>query len=292
MLYSIENEKIKVTVSDMGAEMTSLILKETGVEYLWQADPTYWGGHAYNLFPICGRLWEGKYTYKGNSYEMKLHGFARNSLYTLINKTENSLSFLLTDNEETLKQYPFHFELILTYSIDGNSVKTSFVVNNKDEKDLIFAVGGHPGFNVPLEAGEKFADYTMTFSEKCKPEVLCLSERCFYLGKNAPFELDNDISFNLTHSLFDNDAIFLTNVANEVTMQSKISKRYVKVSYPNMKYLGFWHTPLVEAPFVCIEPWTSYPAIDGNVDDFETKGEMLRLKPENTFEQSFTISIG
>ena len=30
MLYTIENAKIKVTVTDMGAEMTSLILKKTG----------------------------------------------------------------------------------------------------------------------------------------------------------------------------------------------------------------------------------------------------------------------
>lgn len=292
MLYSIENEKIKVTVSDMGAEMTSLILKETNTEYLWQADPTYWGGHAYNLFPICGRLWENKYTYKGATYEMKLHGFARNSLYTLVNKTETSLSFMLKDDENSLAQYPFHFELILTYTIEGNSVKTTFVVNNKDEKDLIFAVGGHPGFNVPLQDGEKFTDYALTFSKKCKPEVLCLSERRFYLGKNAPFELDNDISLNLTHNLFDNDAIFLTNMADEVTLQSKISKRYVKVSYPNMKYLGFWHTPLVEAPFVCIEPWTSTPAIDGNIDDFETKGEMVHLKPNSTYDNFFTITIG
>ena len=81
-------------------------------------------------------------------------------------------------------------------------------------------------------------------------------------------------------------------MADEVTLQSKISKRYVKVSYPNMKYLGMWHTPLVEAPFVCIEPWTSYPAIDGVVDNFETKGEMTHLKKGNTYENFFTITIG
>ena len=44
MIYTIENNKIRISVTDMGAEMTSLILKETGVEYLWQADPTAVGG--------------------------------------------------------------------------------------------------------------------------------------------------------------------------------------------------------------------------------------------------------
>ena len=88
MLYTIENSKIKVTISDMGAEMTSLVLKKTGTEYLWQADTEYWTGHAYNLFPICGRLWDGKYTYKGNTYEMNLHGFARKTEYQLAEQTE------------------------------------------------------------------------------------------------------------------------------------------------------------------------------------------------------------
>ena len=82
MLYTIENKKIKVTVSDMGAEMTSLILKKTGVEYLWQGDPTYWTGHAYNLFPICGRLWEGKYTYQGNTYYAAPMSFIRDNATT------------------------------------------------------------------------------------------------------------------------------------------------------------------------------------------------------------------
>lgn len=292
MIYSIENEKIKISVSDMGAEMTSLVLKETNVEYLWQADPEFWAGQAYNLFPICGRLWDGKYTYKGKTYEMNLHGFARKTLFSLVDKSENSLSFSICDSDASYAQYPFHFKLILTYTICDNSVTTTFSVINNDEKDLIFALGGHPGFNVPLADGEKFSDYSICFSDKCKPNKLCMSERCFYLGSKEPFKLDDDKSFSLSHSLFANDAIFLTDVAKEVTLKSNISNRYVKVSYPEMNYLGFWHKPQSEAPYVCIEPWTSVPAIDGKVDDFETKVSMMTLNSGKTHTQSFTISIG
>lgn len=293
MLYTIENEKIKVTVSDMGAEMTSLILKETGVEYLWQADPAYWTGHAYNLFPICGRLWEGKYTYQGKTYEMNLHGFARKTLYEMVAQTENSLTFRLTDSDVTYAQYPFRFELLLTYTLDGASVITTFHVENKDEKELIYAIGGHPGFNVPLADGETFMDYTITFSEKCEPKQLCMSDTCYYLGENKPFEkICCGKSFDLAHSLFDNDAIFLTDVASEVTLESSISKRFVKVTYPGMKYVGFWHKPQSEAPYVCIEPWTSVPADDGKVDDLETKRDMFHLTSGGVNEQSFTITIG
>jgi len=292
MLYLIENSKIKVTVDDMGAEMTSLILKKTGVEYLWQADPTYWTGHAYNLFPICGRLWEGKYTYGGKTYEMNLHGFARKTVYTLDSKTETSLTFKLTDSAETLAQYPFKFTLYLTYTLDGASVITSFRVENNDEKELIFALGGHPGFNVPLAEGESFSDYTISFSEKCEPKQLCMSETCYYLGETKPFKVRCGKSFKLSHDLFDNDAVFLTDVAPEVTLKSSVSGRFVKVSYEGMSYVGFWHKPKTEAPYVCIEPWVSIPADDGKVDEFETKRGMIHLPAGAVHEQAFTISIG
>ena len=292
MLYTIENEKIRVTVTDMGAEMTSLILKETGTEYLWQADPAYWTGHAYNLFPICGRLWDGKYTYQGKTYEMNLHGFARKTAYALAEQTDTSLTFRLGDTEVTYAQYPFRFELLLTYTLDGASVITTFRVENRDEKELIFAIGGHPGFNVPLAEGETFGDYTLTFSEPCAPKALCMSETCYYLGETKPFDTCVNGSFALAHSLFDNDAIFLTETAPEVTLRSAVSGHFVTVTYPGMKYVGFWHKPLTEAPYVCIEPWTSVPADDGKVDDLETKRDMYRLASGAVHEQSFTITIG
>lgn len=293
MIYTIENEKIKVSVTDLGAEMTSLILKETGKEYLWQADPTYWNGHAYNLFPICGRLWEGKYTYQGKTYEMNLHGFARKTVYALAEQTATSLTFRLADSEVTYAQYPFHFELLLTYTLEGASVVTTFRVANKDEKELIYAIGGHPGFNVPLADGETFTDYTITFAETCQPKQLCMSETCYYLGKNEPFgKIVGGKSFALSHDLFDNDAVFMTEMASEVTLKSNISGRFVTVSYPGMKYLGFWHKPKTEAPYVCIEPWTSVPADDGKVDDLETKRDMYHLASGAVNEQSFTITIG
>ncbi len=292
MLYTIENSKIKVTITDMGAEMTSLILKKTGTEYLWQADPEYWTGHAYNLFPICGRLWEGKYTYQGKTYEMNLHGFARKTEYTMVDQKDDAITFRLTDSDVTYAQYPFHFELLLTYSLDGASVKTTFKVTNNDEKELIFAIGGHPGFNVPLAEGETFEDYTMSFSEKCEPRQLCMSETCYYLADTKPFKVRCGKSFKLSHDLFDNDAVFLTDIAPEVTLKSGISKHFVKVSYPGMKYVGFWHKPRTEAPYVCIEPWISIPADDGKIDDLETKRDMLRLASGGVYEQSFDIEIG
>lgn len=291
MTYTIENDMIRVSVDDLGAEMCSMMLKKSGREYLWQADPTYWTGHAYNLFPICGRLTEGKYTYRGQTYEMNLHGFARKSTFERIAHTEDSISLRLSASEDTMKMYPFAFAFTLTYKLDGASVTTVFHVENQGEKEMIFAVGGHPGFNLPLEHGEVFEDYYLEFDCAATPRALVMSETCYYLNDTVPFPLEDDRILPLCHTLFDNDAIFLTEMCQAVTLKSHKSNRQVRVEYPDMKFLGLWHKPQTEAPYVCIEPWSGVPADDGVIDDLETKREMRRLASGCTFETAFRIAI-
>lgn len=291
MLYTIENEKIRVAISDVGAEMMSFQLKEDNCEYLWQGDPEFWHGRACNLFPICGRLTEGKYTYRGNTYEMNLHGFARKSTMTMIAQKDDAIRFCLTDTEESLKIYPFHFEFIIEYRLEGTTVHQTFLVRNTDEKNLIFAVGGHPGFNVPLAEGETFEDYYVEFDCAKEPKKVVMSETCYDTGKREPFPLEDGRRLSLKHSLFDNDAIFLTDVCKGVTLKSRASCKSVHLSYPDMNAVGFWHAPKKEAPYVCIEPWYSLPAYDGKIDDLESKQLMLSLAPGKVYTNTFTITI-
>ena len=56
MIYVIENDKLKVGVETLGAQLASIYSKETNSEYLWQGDENVWKGRAYNLFPYVGRL--------------------------------------------------------------------------------------------------------------------------------------------------------------------------------------------------------------------------------------------
>ena len=291
-LYTIENQDIKVTITDQGAEMISLIGKADNTEYLWQGDPTYWTGHAYNLFPICGRLTEGKYTYRGNTYEMNLHGFFRKSHVDMYEQGDNFISFRMVDSEATRKIYPFGFDFTLTYTLIENTVVTTFDVINTGDNELIFAVGGHPGFNLPMGGEGVFEDYYLEFDEPCDTKKLLMSETCYYMGSMEPFALRDGKFLSLKHDLFDNDAIFLADASEGVTLKSDKTGKYVHLSYPDMKFVGLWHAPKTEAPYVCIEPWTSVPAIDKVVDDFETKLEMTKLAPGASYTNSFSITVG
>ena len=75
MIHVFSNETLTVSADELGAEICSV--KMNGTEYIWQGEPPYWSSHAINLFPVCGRMFEGKYTWRGKTFELMLHGFAR-----------------------------------------------------------------------------------------------------------------------------------------------------------------------------------------------------------------------
>jgi galactose mutarotase-like enzyme len=77
----------------------------------------------------------------------------------------------------------------------------------------------------------------------------------------------------------------------EVLMNEFESARSVTVRFADMPYLGIWHAPKTDAPYVCIEPWQSLPAYDGKVDDLDTKRDMIKLQPKATYKNGFTIEI-
>ena len=293
MDYTIYNEFLEVTVSDRGAELMSIKSRENGTEYLWQGDPAYWAGRAYNLFPICGRLTEGKYTYLGKTYEMNLHGFVRKSVLDATVLACDKIDFGIRADEKTLSVYPFEFEYHITYSLEGRSIRTEISVTNKSEATMPFALGGHPGFNVPLDSKGGFEDWELEFTPECSPRELRLSDTCYMLDGTDPFPLKEDRVLPLRHSLFDRDAVLLEGMSGKVTLRSDKSDRFVTVEFPDaMKYLSIWHTPKTDAPFVAIEPWTSVPARDGVIDDLEDKRDMFMLRPLATYELIWTITVG
>ena len=291
MLYTIENKKLCVQIASLGAELMSIKTKADGCEYLWQGDPKYWRSRACVLFPICGRLVDGYYTYEGKKYEMELHGFVRRREFTVFEQKEDAITFEFKADEQSLAIYPFDFTFRVTYALDGNKLVNKFTVINNGQAVLPYAVGGHPGFNVPFDGNGSFEDYYLSFGEKCEPEMFLLSPTCFLNGETAPFKLTCGTRLPLVHSLFDNDAIFLKNMAKSVTIKSKTTKKSLTVEYEDFDYVGLWHAMKSDAPFLCIEPWTGLPATDGIHDDFATKQAMRYLDGGKETSLSFNVIV-
>lgn len=289
MLITIQNEHLCLTVDTLGAQMMSL--RAQGTEYLWQGDPQYWPDRAPTLFPFIGRLTNNSYRFRGKTYPMGIHGFAAASEFSPVEQSSDRLVLSLSSSIVTLVQYPFDFSLEITYQLKGSTVEITYQVRNLDSKTMPFGIGGHPGFRVPLAEGERFDDYLLEFSESCQPDRVGFTPEVFLSGHDEAYPLQDGRSLPLHHELFNQDAVILKNMAREVTLRSNTSSHAVTVSYPQMSYLGIWHWPNTDAPYVCIEPWSSLPARQDVIEEFTCKSDLVQLEPGKIYENRWTITV-
>lgn len=289
MLHSITNPFLTITVSDLGAELQSIIGAD-GTQYLWQGDPAYWRKRAPNLFPYIGRMPDKTYLLDGQKHQMPIHGFAPTSQFYLIEKSESHLVFELTDNEETYGYYPRHFSFRVTYQLENSTLHITFAAENCDEKIMYFSMGGHPGFRVPLAANCSFEDYHLRFSKKGVPTRVLFGTDCLVAGR-APYPLQDDCIIPLTHDLFNDDAVVLEGSGTTVTLETDKDSHAITVEYPQMKYVGFWHTQRADAPFVCIEPWSALPSRSGVTESLETQPDLTALAPGCSHTNTWSITI-
>ena len=290
MLYTIENEYLQVVIDEVGGQLMSVKTKKDGHEYLWQGDPAYWTGRAYNLFPVIGRMNGGKYDYRGQTYDMPLHGLVRKVPLQAKQEGRAQVSFSYTDNEETRKYYPFRFVYKVTFSLQDNFLQVTTAVQNTDDKTIHFGVGGHPGFFVPMEEGLAFEDYYVQF-ERAKDLRQCvMTDSVLFTGMTPPYPLDGDKLW-LKHSLFPVDALVLLHSGGKATIASDKGKRKVTMEYPDMKYMGVWQIPGKNAPYICLQPWSMLPASAAGRADFESKPDMTHLPVGETYENTWTLEI-
>lgn len=286
MLYQIENGFLRVSVSPSGAELMS-VRSTDGVEYLWQGDTRYWGDRAPNIFPYVARLTGGRYTYQGKTYHMPIHGFAPTAEFAVADAGKDSITFVLGTTPEYYEMYPFEFRFSIRYYLEANTLHAEMKVENLDEKAMYFGLGGHPGINVPLEDGLTFEDYYLDFPP-CAPRRVEFTPACFITGRDDPFTLQKG-KYPLRHDMFDDDAIVLKGVPGHVTLRSDKGKRSVTLIAPDLPVYGFWHMPRTDAPYICLEPWSSLPSRQDIVEDLETQPDLIRLGPGKTYTTIWSL---
>ena len=290
MIYTLRNSEIEVQVSSKGGELVSLRDAEQ-TEYIWIGDARYWKRHAPQLFPCIGRLTNNQYRMDGALHEMGQHGFLRDYELTKVEESETSLHLRLTSDASTRQLYDRVWIVDIFYTLCGKTLSVKFQVRNCDARTMRFGYGIHPGFNVPLNPALRFEDYRLDFHEVSIPKQMELTERYTISGGMHDYALEEDRYLPLQHSLFDHDAIILKDMPHTVTLGSQKDEKKVTVAFPDMPYLGIWHAPETDAPFVCIEPWSSLPSTDGVIDEFETKPDFITVEPEQTYTNRWSISI-
>lgn len=290
MLYTLENNILKITAHNNGGELHNIIKKSTETEYLWNGDSSYWKYHAPILFPFVGKVKNNEYRIDGKTYSLPQHGLARVSEFEMINKKDDEITFELKYSNDTLKVYPYKFSLLITYKLIENSVKVIYEVKNLDDKKIFFSIGAHPAFLCPLEENETITDYYLELNEKETASIKCLGTDGHYSGERRD-TLNNENIIELSKELFKDDALVFDSLkSNKVSIKSKNHNKSLTMDFTGFPLMAFWSMP-TGAPFVCLEPWFGHSDETNFDGEFSEKGAIESLNIGDTFNCSYSLII-
>lgn len=291
MKLDLQSGNLLATVSTMGGELISL--KDiSGTEYIWQGDSAIWSGQNPNLFPIIGKLRDGKTRVGDFICEIPKHGLVRRREFKINDKGTDFVEFIITSDDETRSKYPFTFSFKVRHTLLFDGFETGFTVENNGKELMPFCIGAHTGFNCPLEPGKTFDDYILKFSHKEDTKTLSFDGDWFVMPEYGNIPLRGDV-WSLRYEDFDrfDTMIFEDLKSNEVSLIPRDGGKGVKVDFTGWPMIAFWTKPDSNAPYLCIEPWQGCAACVGEGDDFFKKRHVVSLKPNEVWEKSFKVTL-
>jgi len=292
-MHIIENEKIKVSVADYGAELSSVLDKETGVERLWDAKPAVWNRHAPILFPFVGKVANGVYRIGEKEYEMKTqHGFARDMVFECIEANANTITHRLVATEETKEKYPYDFELLVTHKLDEENERKLHViweVKNNGAELMYYSIGAHPAFTLPVESIESRQDYYLEFPNGTGFDYVSVNDANGLVVADEVHRLELEDGFvQLFDGIYDTLIFDYQNI-EAVRIARPDKTPYVTLTCEQFPLLGIWMKPSGE--FICLEPWVGRADNDGFVGTLKEKVGEQKLEPGASKKISYTMEF-
>lgn len=293
----MESEFIRISgygftadIARSGAELRSLT-DVCGTQYIWQRDERYWCRSSPILFPYIGVLKDGAAVFpNGQKSNGTVHGFARDSVFSVLRSSGSAVSLLLRWSEESLRLYPYKFRLEVEYSLSEHGLTVSFTVHNDDREYMFFGLGGHPGFRCPLHSGEEYSDYVLRFHERETQRCPYFNDAGMYVAGRSRPVLENERILTLEHECFEHDALLFSNLNSDcaelINLRTGAGIRFGWESFP---HLGVWTPKGKNAPLISLEPWTSIPAGTDEDMSFEKKRDIVALAPDGSFAASYTV---
>jgi galactose mutarotase-like enzyme len=257
-------------VPERGALVSRFVVEGEPVLFLDEstlADPTknVRGGIPV-LFPAPGVLPGGTYPVEGREYPMRRHGFARDLPWEVRTQEAARVVLALRHSEQTLREFPWRFEALLTVTLVGSALHLSFTAENRDSRPMPLHLGYHPYFFVPQAT--KAATRVETDASRAWDNRQGTTVAFSGLELTGP-EVDMHL---LDHSL------------QGTTLERGPGLRPVELAWsPSFTTLVVW--TLAGRDFVCVEPWTA----PGGA--LKTGQGLLTVAPGATFASEFEISV-
>jgi galactose mutarotase-like enzyme len=244
-LLTDDNHQTRLeVVPERGGIITRWQVKGQEILYLDEsrfADPglTVRGGIPI-LFPICGNLPENTYRYQGQNYHLKQHGFARDLPWTVVaqrTQPDVALQLRLTSNEQTRQNYPFEFELLFTYRLEGQSLVIEQQCINRSLEPMPCSIGFHPYFSVRDKSQLRFDIPATRFQNQQNQTIHPFS------GQFDFTQDEIDVAFS--------EVSRSTASATDLDRQIKLSLEYDSL----YSTLVFW--TIRGKDYYCLEPWSA-----------------------------------
>ncbi len=282
-MITLKNSTVTVEIAETGAEIRSM--HKDGKNIMWQGLPDIWSGVAPILFPICGGLKDDKFIYKNKEYTLNKHGYARKTVFEVESCTEVSATFLHKSNAETLKCYPFEYELRVIYDLTESGIKVTYKVDNKTDGDMYFSIGSHEAYATPTGV----EDYDIIFPENETLNAVMIDGNL--RQKNTLPIIKNSRVLPLYDKYFLIDALIFTDLkSKEATLRNRKTGSYINVKFEGKPYFLIWHKH--GAPYICLEPWAGIQDPQDTDYDITKKEGMIRLAKSEKYEVSHEITIG
>ncbi len=288
MIY-LENKRIKVGVKPKGAELASLTNMESGIEHMWEADSEFWGKSSPVLFPIVGGLKEESFKYKGGSYKMSRHGFARDNVFEVESHSSEKAVFSLKSSIETLNYYPFSFELKIIYTLLDNELEVAYEVINMGEELMYFSIGAHPAFAVPFLENDSYQVYSLNFDRDTVLNQWPLNAEG--LIETEPFRVNlSNSEMPLFKELFYKDALVYKDLKSQsIILKSSTTEHYLKFKFAGFPFFGIWAAK--GADFICLEPWCGIADSVNHNQELEEKEGINQLNPKEVFKRKWSVMV-
>lgn len=131
-MQTIENSLLQLSVDENGARIVNLASQSDKFDYLKNSEKQE---NVAVAFPAIDQE----------------KNWALTLPWTVVDKGDSRVSLTLIDTEESYRDFPYHFEVVLTYALEGTQVNISFYLKNNSHKEMPFSLG----VIIPILAGWK-----------------------------------------------------------------------------------------------------------------------------------------
>ena len=279
---TLEAGEARAAIALLGAEPVAWSVGAR--ELLWSGAPEHWAYHAPILFPVVGASRHGVVRVDGRRYAMPQHGFARTSLFSVVEQGVEQVRLRLATDEQTREHYPFAFQLEVIATLAPATLTLVFEVTNTGSSPLPYSLGFHPAFPWPLDGPSRAAHRViLEVEEEARVPIIAPGGLIGRETREIPLR---GRELALDPSLFAEALCFLDARSRSLSFVAP-SDAAIEMEVENFRHVAVWTKPT--APFLSLEAWSGHAEAEDFVGELRERSSITLVPPDATTRHEVTL---